>query len=220
MTRWATFDCYGTLIDWDAGISTELERLFRGADIDYLLTRYHDHEREVQREDPTRTYRAVLKQTLMRVAYDAGLQLERRQTTALSDALPKWQAFREVTAALEQAAARGWRLAILSNSDPDFIEASIRQIGVTFNDVVVASDIGSYKPAHRHWGEFFRRTGARPDKYVHVAASLFHDITPARELGLQSIWINRQGDLAAVEPTRELPDLKPLPETLDELVPR
>ena len=84
---------------------------------------------------------------------------------------------------------------------------------------VVASEIGSYKPAHRHWERFFEETGADRARHVHVAASLFHDVAPARELGLASVWINRLGERADPEPTRELPDLTRLPETLDDLVP-
>jgi len=136
----------------------------------------------------------------------------------LADSLPSWRSFPEVHAALEELRARGWRLGILSNTDADFIAASQVQIGVPFDEVVVAQEIGSYKPAHRHWEEFFDRTRAARDGHVHVAASLFHDIEPANELGLRSVWINRLGEPARVRPTRQLPDLLALPETLDELV--
>ena len=89
-----------------------------------------------------------------------------------------------------------------------------------FDEIVVAQEIGSYKPAHRHWDEFFARTHAPREGHVHVAASLFHDIVPANELGLRSVWINRTDETAPpdAQPTRELPDLLALPETLDELV--
>jgi 2-haloacid dehalogenase len=93
------------------------------------------------------------------------------------------------------------------------------QIGVPFDEVVVAQEIGSYKPGHRHWDEFFSRTNAPRDGHVHVAASLFHDIAPSNELGLKSVWINRLGEAATSAPTRELADLSSLPATLDELVP-
>ena len=139
----------------------------------------------------------------------------------LAESLPGWRAFPEVRAALEELRRRGWKLAILSNTDDDFIAASQVQIGVVFDEVVVAQEIGSYKPAHRHWEEFFRRTQAPREGHVHVAASLFHDIAPANELGLVSVWINRLGETSTdgARPTRELPDLFELPETLDELVP-
>jgi 2-haloacid dehalogenase len=89
---------------------------------------------------------------------------------------------------------------------------------VPFDEVVVAQEIASYKPAHRHWDEFFLRTRAPREGHVHVAASQFHDIAPASELGLRSVWINRTGEVGREQPTRELADLLALPETLDELV--
>jgi 2-haloacid dehalogenase len=124
-----------------------------------------------------------------------------------------------VPAALAELRRRGWKLAPLSNTDPDFLEASLGHLGVPVDERVVASQIGSYKPAHGHWNEFFRRTGADRAGHVHVAASLFHDIAPANELGLRSVWINRLGETPGPQPTRELPDLSRLPDTLDELVP-
>ena len=117
------------------------------------------------------------------------------------------------------ARARGWRLAILSNTDRDLIAASKVRLGVPFDETIVASEIGSYKPAHRHWQEFFARTGAARGRNVHVGASLFHDIVPAGELGLHSVWVNRLGEAAGPGPTREIADLASLPDVLDELVP-
>jgi FMN phosphatase YigB (HAD superfamily) len=123
-----------------------------------------------------------------------------------------------VRASLEDVRARGWSLAILSNTDADLLASSIEAIGVPFDARVVAGDIGSYKPALGHWREFQAQTGADPARHVHVAASLFHDIAPARELGLPSVWINRLGERADPEPTVELRDLTGLGETLDRLV--
>jgi 2-haloacid dehalogenase len=210
--RWATFDCYGTLIDWDGGVRTELTRVFGDERVEELLARYHEIEPELQ-QDGARSYRDVLTEAMRRLGAPEG------QEHGLADSLPSWRAFPEVRAALEELRTRGWRLAILSNTDDDFIAASQVQIGVPFDEVVVAQEIASYKPAHRHWEEFFDRTKAPREGHVHVAASLFHDIEPANELGLRSVWINRLGEPARVPPTRELPDLFALPETLDELVP-
>ena len=139
----------------------------------------------------------------------------------LVDSLPSWRAFPEVKSSLEELKRRGWRLAILSNTDDDLIAASQVRIGVAFDEVVVAQEIGSYKPGHRHWEEFFSRTRAPREGHVHVAASLFHDIAPANELQLRSVWINRLDETAPpnAQPDRELLDLVLLPETLDELVP-
>jgi 2-haloacid dehalogenase len=122
-----------------------------------------------------------------------------------------------VRAALEHARGRGWKLAILSNTDRDFIDASMRRIGVPFELAIVASEIGSYKPAHTHWQRFFEQTGASRERHVHVAQSYFHDVVPANALGLRSIWINRYGEHREPAATRELRDLSRLPETLGDL---
>jgi 2-haloacid dehalogenase len=213
--RWATFDCYGTLIDWNSGIRVELARMFGPDAAPTLLKRYHELEPQVQADDPALPYRDVLRLTLARLG-----DVPDGDEDALARSLPEWPVFPEVPAALSQARERGWKLAILSNTDREFIEASKARIGVPFEETVVASEIGSYKPGHRHWEEFFARTGADRERHVHVAASLFHDIAPARKLGLTSIWINRLEELADPEPTRELPDLAGLSDVLDELVGR
>ena len=214
MERWASFDCYGTLIDWDGGVRTELARVFGDERADELLARYHEVEPGLQASGEL-TYRQVLTEAMR------ALGASEHDAYGLADSLPGWRAFPEVRAALEDARGRGWKLAILSNTDDDFIAASQVQIGVTFDEVVVAQEIGSYKPNHRHWEEFFHRTRAPREGHVHVAASLFHDVVPANELGLRSVWINRLGEIAPPEaqPTRELPDLFELPEVMDELVP-
>ena len=129
--------------------------------------------------------------------------------------LPEWQPFPEVPEALERARANGWKLVILSNTDRDYIEASMRRIGVPFEFAIVASEIGSYKPALGHWRAFEEKVGRLPD--VHVAASLFHDIAPSNELGLKSVWVNREGEEPGPRPTREITDLSTLPDVLDEL---
>jgi len=210
--RWATFDCYGTLIDWDGGVRAELVRVFGDERADELLARYHEVEPQIQR-DGTLSYREVLTEAMRRLGAPAGTE------HGLAEALPGWRAFPEVHGALAELRRRGWRLAILSNTDDDYIAASQVQIGVPFDEIVVAQEISSYKPAHRHWDEFFARTRAPHAGHAHVAASLYHDIEPANELGLRSVWINRLGGTATVQPTRELPDLLTLPELLDELVP-
>jgi 2-haloacid dehalogenase len=213
MTRWATFDCYGTLIDWNGGIRAELARLWPDEDADELLRRYHRLEADVEHAEPGLSYREVMQRVLVRLG-----EVPSGEEDALGRSLPGWDVFPEVRDSLERARARGWRLAILSNTDRDFIEASKETIGVPFDETVVASEIGSYKPARKHWQEFSARTGADPARHVHVAQSMFHDIVVANELGLPSVWINRLGERHDTAPTRELPDLVALPEVLDELV--
>ena len=196
--RWATFDCYGTLIDWNSGLRATLGS-------DELLERYHEVEPEVQTESPGMPYRQVMGEVARRIgAQDP------------SETLPDWQPFPEVRAALERARDEGWGLAILSNTDRDYIEASMANIGVPFELAIVASEIGSYKPALGHWLTFESEVGRPPD--VHVAASLYHDIAPANALELKSVWVNRLGEQHGPQPTLEIPDLSTLPEVLTELV--
>ena len=199
MNRWATFDCYGTLVDWDSGIASVV-----GAD---LLLRYHELEPQIQAENPTLSYREVMREVLRR--------LEFADADALGRSLPGWPVFPEVPGALESARERGWKLAILSNTDRDFIEASMTSIDVPFEFAIVASEIGSYKPALGHWRAFEERIGRLPD--VHVAASHFHDVVPATKLGIPTVWINRLLETAEPRPPRELPNLENLADTLDEL---
>ncbi len=219
MERWATFDCYGTLVDWRGGIRGQLARLFGEERADALLGRYFDAEARLQAADPGRSYRAVLAGALAAAAGEAGLAPPAGEEDALAASLPSWPVFPDVRPALAEARARGWRLAILSNTDRDLLDASVQAIGVPFDVTIVAGEIGSYKPALRHWQVFRERTGVPAERHVHVAQSLFHDIAPARELGLASIWVNRLGEPPGPEPSRELAGLAGLADALDALVP-
>jgi acetyl-CoA carboxylase carboxyl transferase subunit beta len=213
-SRFATFDCYGTLIDWNGGIRRELARVFGEDEADEKLHRYHELEPVIE-QDGSLSYAEVLTEAMRQ------LGAAEADAPSLAASLPSWPAFPEVRAALEEVRARGWKLVILSNTDPAFIEASKKLIGVPFEETIVAAEIGSYKPGHKHWEEFFARTGADPARHVHVAASLFHDITPANELGIPSVWINRLGETPGPlsQPTRELLDLTGLADALDGIVP-
>jgi 2-haloacid dehalogenase len=216
--RWATFDCYGTLIDWNSGISDVLERLWGVERAPELLDRYHKLEPEVEAEE-YRSYGEVLTLTLERIAQEVGYGIPEGESGMLAQSLPSWPPFPEVPEALRELRHRGWNLAMLSNSDRNLIIESEKQIGVPFDLMVVAEDVRSYKPAQGHWEHFFEVTTADKEHHVHVAASLFHDIAPARQLGLKSVWINRLDEKPDPEPDRELTDLSQLPDTLDELVP-
>ena len=218
--RWATFDCYGTLIDWNGGIRGELERLIGVQQAPRLLERYHELEPEIESEsEPFPTYREVLTLALERLAEEERVQIPEGEADALAKSLPDWQPFADVPPALAELRDRGWMLALLSNTDRDLIEASQRQLGIPVDLAIVAEDVGSYKPALGHWERFYEATTADRDRHVHVAASLFHDIAPARELGLRTVWINRLDEQPDPEPDRELTDLSNLPDTLEELVP-
>jgi 2-haloacid dehalogenase len=192
--RWASFDCYGTLVDWNGGISGVLARLWPEEDTAELLERYHEIEPRVEL-NPNLTYREVLTQSLELLAETEGLDLAAGEEAALAESLPSWPAFPEVPGELEELRARGWKLAILSNSDPDLLAASIRNIGVKF-----------------------QRPDVDRSRHVHVAASAFHDLPPAAELGVPAVWINRLDEQSDTPRAAELTDLNGLADTLDSIV--
>ena len=219
MERWATFNCYGTLVDWNGGIHAELEKLFGVERADELLARFHELEPRIQASSPGISYREVLTIALEQLAAETGLTLPEGEASALARSLPDWPVFEDVQPGLTVARDRGWRLAILSNTDRDLIDASIERLGVPFELAIVAGEIGSYKPAHTHWEVFYETTGADRRGHVHVAQSLFHDIEPANELGILSIWINRLGEPDDPRPTAILTGVSELADALDSLVP-
>jgi 2-haloacid dehalogenase len=216
--RWVTFDCYGTLIDWNRGIGDTLARLWPAADRGALLATYHEVEPRVQTGSAL-AYREVLREALRLVADHEGLALRDEDEPALAASLPEWPPFPETSGALAELRGRGFRLAVLSNTDPDLLAASLERIGVPVDETVTAAEAGSYKPAAGHWERFFERTGASREGHVHVAASLFHDIEPAQRLGLRAVWINRLGEKSDLPRAAELRDLSRLADVLDGLVP-
>ena len=216
--RWATFDCYGTLVDWLGGVRETLGRLWPHADDGALLASYMRIEPTLQQGRGV-PYREVMASTMAELARELKLSVPQGEADALARSLSAWRVFPDVPSALTELRSAGWKLAILSNTDPDLLDASIASIGVEIDERVVASDIGSYKPASNHWEVFFGRTGAERARHVHVAASLFHDIEPCARLGLPAVWIDRLGERSTVTRSATLPDLSDLPATLDRLVP-
>lgn len=217
MTRWVSFDCFGTLIDWWHGIATSADLLWpgRGADV---LDGYNRHEPAVQAEQPGLRYRAVLAEALRRAASDLGLPLSDDDATVLGTTIPYWPVFPDTRAALAQLRDAGWHLALLTNCDRDIIAETQRRLQVPVDVVITAEDSGAYKPADNHFDRFRAAFGAGSQRWVHVAQSYFHDIVPAHRLGLPRVWINRTGDPS--DPSiadAMLPDLTGLPATLETL---
>ena len=214
--RWVTFDCYGTLIDWEGGLRDAFAALWaRGRQRSTATSPPHVEPRVQEHRELT--YREVLARCLGAVSAIDGLPVPEGRGDALAESLPSWPPFPEVPGALAELRERGWRLAILSNTDPDLLAASVAAIGVPFDALITAGEAGSYKPAPGHWERFFADTGAAPDHHVHVAASLFHDVEPAARMGLQTVWINRLGESSSLPRAAELADLGGLPEVLDQL---
>jgi 2-haloacid dehalogenase len=188
---WVTFDCFGTLIDWRHGLTSSADLLFPGRGAE-LLERYNVHELAIEREVPTMRYRDVMAEGLRRACADLGLVLLADDATILATTIPYWPAFGDVASELGALRAAGWRLALLTNCDRDIIGATQRRLGVGIDAVVTAEHVGSYKPAHGHFRRFEESFG--PDRWVHVAQGYHHDMVPAHELGLPSVWINRLGE--------------------------
>lgn len=217
--RWATFDCYGTLVDWEKGMRQALETVIPGDVSRSLLEHYYEIEKEVQAERPFRSYRDVLAETLRRAAARMGVALAPGAEHVLADTLPDWPVFPDVGPALQALRAAGWKLAILSNVDRDLIAGTLRALPVPFDDVVTAEDVQSYKPALNHFLRFREKNQVADERWVHVARSYFHDIVPASQLGIQRVWINRDGETVPAElATVILPDLRDLAATLQQLV--
>lgn len=190
-----TFDCYGTLIDWEAGISNAFTRAAEaeGRTIDHLaiLREYAELEPEVESER-YRTYSQVLAETARRVAAHLCWPLTEERATFLVESLPTWQPFPDVDPALERLVRAGYRLGILSNVDDDLLAATLRHFHVRFDLLVTAQQVESYKPAPGHFLEARRRIGNL--QWLHAAQSYFHDIVPSQALGIPVAWINRKNE--------------------------
>ncbi|HKY52321.1 MAG TPA: HAD-IA family hydrolase [Candidatus Limnocylindria bacterium] len=208
-----TFDCYGTLIDWERGITDALMPLLRTEiERDELARRYIATEAEVEGESYL-PYRDVLDHAGRRLLRSLGVDAP----SPLPASLPSWRPFPEVPAALAELRRRGRKIAILSNVDRDLITSSIRQLGLEPDLVVTAQDCGSYKPAPGHWRMFAERSGAGPDVTVHVGASQYHDMRPAAALGYRTVFVDRHGERLETAPTRVIRDLATLADVIDEL---
>jgi 2-haloacid dehalogenase len=207
-----TFDCYGTLIDWEAGIAAGLRNVLDARGIaagdEDLLERYARHE-AVLEAGPYVPYREVLARSLRGVC----AELEAAPTDAEADAfggsVGDWPAFPDSSGALALL-ARSFRLAVITNCDDDLFAASNRRLGVTFDWVITAQQAGSYKPSERNFRLAFERIGVPRERILHVAQSLFHDHVPAKRLGMATAWIDRRHDRpgsGATPPAAATPDL-------------
>ena len=218
--RWATFDCYGTLVDWLGGTRATLVRLWPDAYGDALLLEaYMRIEPRVQARARRHPVPPGHGRDHGRVADELGLHRARRRgRRACEVAAGMARLPRGAGRPLESCVGR-LEAAILSNTDADLLDSSVEAIGTRSTNAIVAGDIGSYKPSFGHWEAFFRRTGADRTRHVHVAASLFHDIEPCAKLGLPAVWIDRLNETSMVPRSARLPDLSELPETLERLMP-
>jgi 2-haloacid dehalogenase len=207
-----TFDCFGTLVDWHNGFCAILSRA--GIDrVSDLEKAYHRHEAAVESER-YRSYREATRVALERAAADLAIELSANQKTAIADNWAELPVFDDTVPALTQLRQDGWNLAVLTNCDEDLFAQTQRIIGVSFDALVTAQLVRSYKPAPAHFEYFRNHILGAGDTWVHTACSWFHDVAPARQLEIPRIWIDRDksGDDPAAA-TAVLPDLRRLPET-------
>ncbi|MFM7047681.1 MAG: HAD family hydrolase [Actinomycetota bacterium] len=204
--RLLSFDCYGTLIDWEFGITEVVTRLAKPHGVhpteQEILSLFASHETHVQDANPTWTYPVILAETWRRMADSLGLpsrttnadQCE-RDAHAFASSVPTWPAFPDSHQALLDL-QRQCKLVILSNVDNASFAGSNARLGVTFDAILTAQDIGSYKPDLHNFRMLLEKAhhmGVSPDQHLHVAQSLFHDHVPAQAVGLRTVWINRYG---------------------------
>jgi 2-haloacid dehalogenase len=212
-----SFDCYGTLIDWETGILGSLRKVLPGISDQDLLTAYSESEPAIQAREYQR-YREVLREVLYSIAQRFGSQLPRGSDYALADSIRDWLPFPDTVAALKQLKTK-FKLAVISNIDDDLFAHTARRLEVPFDWVITAEQARAYKPSLSNFALAEQRIGLPRSVWLHAAESLFHDAIPARKLGITSVWVNRRGNkdfgatkMVDARPDLEVPDLRTLAE--------
>jgi len=206
-----SFDCYGTLIDWETGILRGLREVLvngEAADDDDLLAEFARAEAATE-AGPYRRYRDILGLAIRDVGRGLGIEPTGEQVAAFADSVGDWPAFPDSAAALARLSSR-FRLAVITNCDDDLFARSQARLQVAFDWVITAQQVGSYKPNPRNFDYAFEKIGLPRERILHVAQSLFHDHVPAKKLGMTTVWINRRHDRpgsGATPPAEAAPDL-------------
>jgi len=224
--RVLTFDCYGTLIDWERGILNALRPVLDRHDImmadDEALELFGELESAAER-GPYLTYHEVLTVVLAGAAERLGFTLAGDERLALADSVGDWPPFPDSVEGL-QSLAQHFKLVILSNVDDNLFAESAKHLKTEFAEVITAQQVGSYKPNRRNFEVALERVGVPKEQVLHVAQSLFHDIEPANDIGLTTVWVNRRHDrpgsgatpVASAQPDLEVPDLRTLARLVNE----
>ncbi|MCI0345630.1 MAG: haloacid dehalogenase type II [Chloroflexi bacterium] len=217
-----TFDCYGTLIDWEAGILAALRTVFEPRGLastdDQLLEGFGRHEAALE-AGPYRRYREVLGAVLQGLAGERGFEPTPWEVSTFGASVAHWPAFPDSAAAMARLQSR-FKLGVITNCDDDLFAASERRLGLTFDWVVTAQQVGAYKPSERNFHVAFERLGLPRERILHCAQSLFHDHAPAKRLGLSTLWVDRRHGRpgggatppAEAEPDMTVPDMATLAE--------
>jgi 2-haloacid dehalogenase len=213
--KWLTFDCYGTIADWNTGMGGALAEV-AGKDAGRLLAAYHRAELELEAGPGWRPYREVLTAGLARAAGRERISLAEGGEEVFVRAWPDMPVFEDAGPALTALREQGWRLAILTNCDDDLFAATRPHLPVPFDLWVTAEEVRSYKPDLAHFRAFAEKTTASSANWIHVANSWVHDILPAARMGLRSVWVDRDatGHPAKLA-ERRVTTMRRLPEAVD-----
>ncbi|NEN90766.1 MAG: haloacid dehalogenase type II [Okeania sp. SIO3H1] len=215
-----SFDCYGTLIDWESGIITVLKNLIANHQINIsaqqILEMFAKFESEAEAGEYIK-YREVLKQVVEKIGKELNFQPTELELNSLANSIKNWQPFSDTITAL-QTLKQKYRLAIISNIDDDLFADTAKHLQIEFDFVITAQQIKSYKPSKNNFEMAIKKMEITPEKLLHIAQSIYHDIVPAKAMGLSTIWVNRrQGKEgfgatlpASEKPDLEVPDLKTL----------
>lgn len=215
-----TFDCYGTLIDWESGILTALRPLLKKYEVSPTDNEILDLYAQLESEAEARkfqNYKAILRQVVQGMGEEFGFTPHEDELNSLAKAIPRWKPFPDTVPAL-RFLKKHFKLAIISNIDNDLITSSLKHLKVKFDAIITAEQVKSYKPSRENF-LFALKTLRQPkQKVLHVAQSIFHDIVPAKQLGLSTVWVNRRKNLegfgatppAYAQPDLEVPDLRSL----------
>jgi 2-haloacid dehalogenase len=211
--RLITFDCYGTLIDWETGMLTTLRQLFSrtiaAAGEARLLELYGEAEAEIE-AGPYQRYRNVLSQTVQLMGSRLGVQVTPGEGEQFANSLTNWEPFPDTDAALQALGSR-FKLGIISNVDDDLFAATQKKLSVKFDLVVTAQQVQSYKPSLRNFQEAMQRSGLAKEQLLHAGQSVYHDIAPTNLLGIANVWVNRPSlrpGAGAAKPASAQPDLE------------
>ena len=208
--EWVSFDCYGTLVDWETGISTAVSKVLETCGIRKttadILALFSDVEPVVQSSGTFKEYRVVLREVMVMIGERVGVQLDEAHADSLADSLPHWPVFPDAGPALHALKQR-YKLAIISNVDDDLFDGSASALGVEFDAVITSQQAGAYKPNSRSFELASARMAVAKEQWLHVGESLFHDIEPANRLGIKSVWVSRADRGGGTRKTDAQPDL-------------
>lgn len=223
---WLSFDCYGTLVDWETGISDAVDGALRSHDIEMtrseILELFAEVEPQIQVGTGYLEYRRVLRRVMAMIGIQLDFQFTESDLTCLADTLPSWPIFPDTIPSLRAMKER-YKLAIISNVDDDLFAQTAEVLEVPFDTVVTAQQVRSYKPDFSNFHTALERMDIDKSRWLHIGESLYHDIGPANELGISSIWVNRGHDREGAGATRpsdaqpdlEVPDLATLVRLMD-----